>query len=119
MSDFGTMVSVKRRDGEGMTEGDRTLLDKAIHSVQETNQQQDAVGEPLIFRAVGSYRADGGQDLVVVLSEYWLQGIEEGEYDLSVEEILAVDRPKAQAIQERLAAALGAGYDMEIVCGHW
>ena len=119
MSDFGTMLMVKRRDGKGMEDADRARLEQAIRPVQATEPPQTVTGEPFRFKVVGCYRAGGGSNLGVILSEYWQEGIEEGGYDLSVDEILEADRPKVQAVEERLAAELGAGYDFEKISGSW
>ena len=74
---------------------------------------QDAAGNPFSFAVSKTRDADG---LVVVLSEYWFEGIDEGEYgDRSVQEILASDRPAAQAAQDGLAEALGPDYSLSLI----
>ena len=55
----------------------------------------------------------------MVLSEYWEQGVEEGEYDRPIKDLLEADAPQARAVQEALAAALGTDFRLETVSGGW
>lgn len=119
MSDFGSAIDVQRLDGKNMEEQDRDLLDRAIHNIQSTNTHQDVTGEPFSFKVTMSNGVGGVKNLAVILSQYWLEGIDEGEYNLSVEEILATDLPKAQAVREQLAAEMGTEYNLEVDCDCW
>ncbi len=93
MSDFGSAIDVKRLDGKNMEEQDRDLLDRAIQKIQSTDTHQDVTGEPVSFKVTMSNSIDGVKNLAVILSQYWLEIFDEGEYNLSVEEILAIDLP--------------------------
>jgi hypothetical protein len=119
MSDFGTLVIARRRDGLAATDQDRARLAKAVQGVQAASHHQDATGEPFQFRIEESQRRDGRCDLAILLSEYWGEGIDEGFYQGTVEELLAHDRPKATAVLESLRAELGAEYELELICSTW
>jgi hypothetical protein len=119
MSDFGTMVIVGRRDRKSMDEYDQARLKKAIEVVKAGAMYQDATSEPFRFGLIQSQRIDGTQDSAVVLSEYWLEGIQEGSYQQTDEEMLEHDRGPAEAVRQALGAELGSTYDLELICGHW
>ena len=114
MSDFGSMVTVRRSDGAKLVAENHASVEEAIRVIQTEMTPDNAVGEPLVFRLV-----DSDQNLVIILSEYWLEGIDEGFYDLSVEQILEAEHPKAQLVQTKLVQALGADYQIEAMCGMW
>ena len=120
MSDFGTMLIARRTDGAAPGEGDRMRFARAIDALRAAaGAGRDAAGEPLRFRLIESRRPDGGKDPAVVLSEYWDEGIDEGEYELPIEAMLEQDRRVAESMREVLAAELGMAFDVTLVCGGW
>jgi hypothetical protein len=120
MSDFGTMVIARRRDGQAATDQDRGRFNQAVQVVQTASLHRDATGEPFRFRITESHLRDGRRDLAILLSEYWGEGVDEGLYeDRTVEELLDEDRPKAMSVLAALRVELGAEYELELICNTW
>jgi hypothetical protein len=120
MSDFGTMVIARRRDGLSMTEQDRSRLEEAVGVIRRRARYRDASGEPFRFRIIESQRNDGNRDLGVLLSEYWGEGIEEGFYGgRTTEELLEHDRLEAEAVRDDLKGELQEGYELGLICDLW
>ena len=120
MSDFGTMLIARFRDGGAPGEGDRVRIVRAVDPVRAASaERQDAAGEPLRFRLVESRRPDGGTDVGVLLSEYWGEGFDEGQYEAPIETLLERDQRTAEVVRDALAAELGAAFQVTLVSGAW
>ena len=120
MSDFGTMIVMRQRSGSTPTATERQWIEAVVADFRGSTALRDAAGEPLRFRIVPSARPGSvEEDLAVVLSEYWSEGVDEGEYDQPIDAMLEQDRRTAVAVRDALRKSIGDGYAMEIVWGAW
>ena len=116
MSDFGTMIIVCRRDGADVDDEDRATLDRALAPLRGAEDYSDTMGEAMQFRIGDASLEINARGFSVVLSEYWLEG---DELEFDPDELLAEDEPAARAALDALRPALEAGYELELVVGHW
>ena len=123
MSDFGTMVLLRRRDGADLTPDDRARIEEGIAAVKAADGHRDALREPFAFRRMASGPTGVQKDVALLLSEYWLEGVEdadEGGYGgRTAEDLLEHDRPGAEAVCKALEAKLGEAFAVELICDTW
>lgn len=118
MSDFGTMVTVHRANGESTTPSDEVLIK---HIAKElVAPYADRINDFAAFTLQfgGSSRHGGSQGVMVGLTAYWL-GDDEGNEGLGDEALIERDRPFAERFGEHLQESLGQEFQVEVYCGHW
>jgi hypothetical protein len=118
MSDFGTLVTVHRVDGISTSTADESLIKRASKELVygENDRLSDYADFNLRFGS--SNRTNGGNGIMVGLTEYMV-GDDEGNDGLEDEVLIERDRPLAEQFGEALQELIGSEFTVEIYCGHW
>ena len=99
-----------------LTSDERARVEEGVAAVKAADRHRDLAGDPFAFRPV---MGGGAKEMLVLLSEYWLEGVEdevvEGDAERSAEDLLERDRPGAEAVRE---AGSGASTG-KTVAVHW
>ena len=123
MSDFGTMVILRRRDGADLTPEDRARIEEGIAAVKAADSHRDALHEPFAFRQMRGGLGGGQKEVALLLSEYWLEGIddaEDGGYgNRTPEDLLEHDRQGAEEVWKALELRLGDAFEVALICDTW
>jgi hypothetical protein len=84
MSDFGSLIEVKSLDGQNIEAQDHIQLEQAIQIIQSTDKHEDVSGEPFSFKISLSNDISGVKNIAIILSEYWLEGVDGGDYNIII-----------------------------------
>lgn len=118
MSDFGSMVTIRRADGTSVTPDDVSRVHRTAKELTlvEDGRTSDSADFNLRF---GDERApDGSVGILISLTEYWL-GDDESTGGLDSDVLLARDRPRAERFAGAMQQRLGADFEVEAYCDHW
>jgi len=121
VSDFGTMIILRRRDGADISAPERAAIESLVLPLRTRAEHRSSLGEPLRLRFGQARLESGASGLSLLLSEYWLpeEEDEEGEGGELPEQLLAADRESVGPLVEHLREALGGTYALELIADHW
>lgn len=110
MSDFGVIISIKKKDSLAFSENETSTINKIIDELKSSNEFEDSLGQEFQFSI-----SLNENTIQIMLSEYWLE-------DETEEEILDfsdTDKDEAEKIVTILKQKLLSNYDYEIYHGAW
>ncbi len=120
MSDFGTMIIIRRLDGASVSSLDRAAVESATAPLRTSEEHCSTLGEPFLFRLGEATLETGARGLSLLLSEYWLGEDEDGEDEgFAPDAVLAEDRRSAGPVLEQLRGRLIERRELEVVADHW
>lgn len=117
MSDFGTMITIRRRDGAHVDEQDRAAVERVVAPLRSAAEHTDFLAEPFRYRIDDAHIIGGVRGLSVLLSEYWGEMEDEDSFD--PDEVLASDAEAAQEVLAALQPILDETFELELIADHW
>jgi hypothetical protein len=118
MSDFGTMVTIHRTNGENTTPADEDLIKTIANDLAAPSRDRINDFADFSLQLGGSSRYGGSQGVSVSLTDYWV-GDDDGNDRLDSEVLIERDRPLAESFGEQLQERLGSEFEVEVYCGDW
>jgi hypothetical protein len=61
---------------------DSLQLEQAIQIIQSTDKHEDVSGKPFSFKISLGNDISGVKNIAIILSEYWLEGVDGGDYNI-------------------------------------
>ncbi len=113
MSDFGTMATVHRENGDSTTPADEALIKQIVKELVVPFPDRINDFASFNLRFGGSSRHGGSEGVMVGLTEYWV-GDKQGNEGLDDEVLIERDRPLAEQFAERLLEKLGPDFQVEV-----
>lgn len=109
MSDFGAMISVRKKDGGAFSDEEETLVRTAVRELHEAHRHlRNAIGEALIFDTGVTQKLEDPDfyEMNVLLSDYWGDSKDFNDYKDS-------DLKDTLALSEKLRVKLGEKYVLD------